>query len=303
MTWKIGLAVLFLVVIILCGLLFYFLYPVVMDINAIPIKFKTTNITVEEQNSSDSLQFDNNMRFAKTNLGYKIEDSCDVEKIERMQEAFEFIENTTKILTFYPGSNDIFVTCKENEDENYLVAGEGGPYYVFTGEFNLIINGTILLTYIKNPCNNFDIELHELLHVFGFDHSTNEKNILYPTISCNQNVDKKTIDRLIELYSIKSLPDLYFTNVSASKHGSYLDFQIEFRNKGLVNSDNIQIKVTSGAENLYETNADFIAPGEGRYLDVKNIKVSRNLKNIEISLVSGEELNLENNNVSLVLEQ
>ena len=67
-------------------------------------------------------------------------------------------------------------------------------------------------------CNWPATELHELMHVFGFNHSMDSNSLMYPYLtSCNQKLDNSIIEELIRLYSIPNLPDLYFENISAIK--------------------------------------------------------------------------------------
>ena len=53
------------------------------------------------ESSDDALQFYPNMRFSYNSISYFIDDSCDAEKIQRLEEAFEYLEEEIVILEFY----------------------------------------------------------------------------------------------------------------------------------------------------------------------------------------------------------
>ena len=86
---------------------------------------------------------------------------------------------------------------------------------VQTGRYNVITNGTVLLYKETNAqnCDWANVELHELIHVFGFGHSNNSNSLMYPYLeNCNQKLDDSIIKELTRLYSEENLADLYFDN-------------------------------------------------------------------------------------------
>ena len=82
------------------------------------------------------------------------------------------------------------------------------------------------ITKVKSKdCSYPNVELHELLHVLGFDHSENKKSIMYQLIeSCDQILDQSIINQLKLLYAEENLPDLYFDKINVIKKGRYLPF-------------------------------------------------------------------------------
>jgi len=290
--------------------LFYMLYLNISEINAVSIPF-IQNPTPNPNQSSYSgyLQFYSNMRFPSTRISYNIQDSCPKAKKTRMLEAFSRLENETNLLKFSESSEpEIFITCQETQEEipgKYFIAGEGGPTEIINASaFYIIEQGKVLLLYAKTDCNNYNIALHELLHVFGFEHSTNKESIMYNLTLCNQIITNDITNELKRLYSIPELPDLIFSSVTALKHGSYLDFNVEIKNQGLAESENASIDVytkNSVEEKIDQFGLGSINYGEGKYLEVKNIKIDRNTKSLKFVLIDGKEINQGNNIAELFL--
>ena len=188
--------------------------------------------------SNSQMQFYENMRFPETRISYHIND-CPLQKEDDMQWAFEILENKT-ILDFYPvvSEPEISVTCDSRNklDGSLFIAGEGGPTNITkTQNFNVILSGSILLLR-DSSCEIPNVAIHELLHVLGFDHSSNNENIMYNLSNCRQTIGDDIIDLINELYSFESLPDLTLENVSAIMNRRYLDTNISVKNYGLQNS-------------------------------------------------------------------
>jgi len=288
----------------------YYLYLEISDLRAEPVKFLHNKTISRNQSSySSQLQFYPDMRFPKKDIFYNIDFSCGEDKKTRMLQAFTRLEQETDLIKFYSSQQepDILVSCQETEVEQeagkYFIAGEGGPTTIInTTKFYIIEKGKVLLFYKENSCNNYNVELHELLHVFGFEHSNNKESIMYNTTFCYQVLTDDIAAELKRLYLIPELPDLYFNNVSVIKHGSYLDFEIDVRNQGLANSENISLDLFS-EEKIDSFELGNISYGEGKLFQAKNIKISRSLKKIKFILVDGKELEKENNEIELFLAE
>jgi len=148
--------------------------------------------------------------------------------------------------------------------------------------------------------------LHELLHVLGFEHSENKNSIMYNTTSCQQILTNDIIDELKRLYSIQELPDLYFSSISATKHGSYLDFNVEVINSGLNEAENVKLEIYAEdeeEEKIDEFILENVGYGEGKSLEVKNLKISRAASKIKFVIVNGEDLDEKNNIIELFLPE
>ncbi len=294
----------------------YFLYFAISNFVAEPIPFIqnfSPELQVKNQTSyKGELQFYPNMRFAKKTLIYNIEPSCNEKKQTRMRRAFLKLENETGLLKFYRNiykeKADILVSCQESElaekiPGEYYIAGEGGPTAIInTSLFYVIEKGKVLLLYKESACNNYNVELHELLHVFGFKHSENKKSVMYNTTFCNQVLTQDIIEELKRLYSIEELPDLYIENVSAIKEGIYLSFDVQVRNQGLSDAENVTLELYSNGKKIDEFDLGKINYGEGKILEVKDKRLhSRKDDSIKFVLVSGKELDKENNIIELFL--
>jgi hypothetical protein len=252
------------------------------------------------------MQFYSNLRFADTDISYQISD-CTIKKQNDMEYAFSIIENLT-LLNFYSvdSDEDILVTCDEKvqpSEGGLFIAGEGGPTTIISaGNFNVILDGKILL--IKNSdCAKPNVAIHELIHVLGFEHSTNEENIMYNITNCNQVIGDDVISLINELYSVPSYSDLTFENVSASKEGTFVDINFTVLNYGLKDSENFVVKIYSGDSILKEMEIEPIEIGQGRIISVKNIFTIKQIDELDVLIESDfDEIDEENNKIKLEIK-
>ncbi len=258
-------------------------------------------------NENNTLQFYSNMRFSETNLSYKIEE-CPLKRKNDMEGAFEILEEKT-ILNFYPVEyrQEITITCDDiNKFEgNLFIAGEGGPTNItVAGDFNVIESGKILL--IKDSdCERPNVALHELLHVLGFNHSENPKNIMYEISRCSQTMGDDIINFINEIYSIPSQPDLLFENASASMHGKYLDINFSIRNNGIKDAEESIIKIIADGKEVKEIEIPPIEIGYGRRIYMSNIWIKQiNVQDIEFIIENNfEEIDKINNKVTFKIKK
>lgn len=270
--------------------------------------FKTdTNPEFNLGNISTQMQFYKNMRFPTTNVSYRIENNCSLEKKNEMTDAFNYLQNLT-ILKFYnvDSGEDVTVSC-DNEvipsdsGKGFFVAGEGGPTKVIPGDnFYTILQGKILLLK-SSKCERPNIEIHELLHVLGFDHSKNPDNIMYPISDCSQTIGNEIPSKINNLYSFPSYPDLKLGNVSATIEGRYLNINLTIENIGLSNSTGEKILIYGDNDLLKEKDFEALGIGERLSIQFTNIFVSKiKIEELNVSVeTNGSELSLKNNQVSL----
>jgi hypothetical protein len=263
--------------------------------------------------SLDSLQFYPNMRFNHNLITYKVEDSCPLEKKEKMVKAFDRVENELDSIVRFKrveAEPDILITCNETTEtkrEEYFVAGEGGAESVVnTSLFYIIERGKVLLYYKEQKsCITYHVELHELLHALGFKHSKNKYSIMYPTTECYQVFTQDMIDELERLYSIEPLPEIYVSSASASKHGMYLDFEIEIKNKGLVKTEDVNLTLFSGTATIEKFKIGDLDYGEGKTLTIKNLKLPLSMLELEeinfLATSPAREFYQDNNHYTLVV--
>lgn len=255
------------------------------------------------------IPFYSNLKFNHNKISYFFDASCEEERKERMLESFNVLQESVGAISFFSGSEseaDILIGCSEEyleKEENLFIAGEGGPTEIVnTTQYNIIQKGKILL-YRVSECDYPVVELHELLHVFGFDHVNYSSDLMYSIYSCEQRINEETIGMLNYLYSIENLPDLYFSNVNATKKGRYLDFEVEVLNKGLSLADGVSLEVYSEDKEMGVFDLEDMEAGWGKTFSVNNLKLSsRNVKSVKLVLVSNQiELNEKNNEIELEL--
>ncbi len=309
-------SILFIILIILFASSCYLLYTSIMDLTAKQVQFvaqpqNTTPASKNQPSFSSQSQFFPNMRFARTGITYSIDTLCKEDKKQKAEQAFKALEQETSILRFsqlaFP-EGEIVINCdeskiEENISEEYYTAGEGGPLSIInTSAFYIIENGTVILIYNKSQCDNYNVELHEILHVFGFKHSDNNESIMYRINYCNQVLTDDIIKELKRLYSILPLPDLYMTNASATKQGNYLNFNIEMRNKGLSTAENIKLELSYNNDTIEFFDIEDMDYGKGKFLEVENLKLpSKQVSKIKFTLQAGTDLNPDDNSIELVL--
>lgn len=292
----------------------FFAYITYINFFSKPVNFEISyknevNITNAQQNEVNitdiqpTEQFYPNMRFPDSKISYKIESMCDNTKRNAMISAFTSISEKVNLSFYESEFPQIDITCSEEyQKEDYFVAGEGGPSKILdSGLFNVIVEGKIILLYSGECPSN--VALHELLHVFGFNHSSDKKNIMYPITSCNQKISNDIIDELKRLYSISSLPDLYFENVTASKKGMYLSLNFTLKNQGLSNSENTEVILYADDKEIKNFNKELkeIGIATGKIISAENIRIPYSTKSIKLIASDGEELNTDNNQIILSL--
>jgi hypothetical protein len=296
------------IIFVLIVLLFLFIILVIVLMTNLDLfsyfsyyaKSQNSNATIESlpelKNSSFEgvSQFYPNMKFNHNNISYLIHSDCPDDKKEAMIQAFDLLSSKVGTINFSNSESanpDIEVFCSEQEKltpgkTDFFIAGEGGAKEIVpTGRYNVINRGVILL--YGNPQNAIkckwpNTELHELIHVFGFDHSKDEKSLMYPYLnSCLQELDSSIINELKSLYSQDNLPDLYFDNVSAVKKGRYLDFNITIKNSGDTPAENVSYNVLDDGKVVETKKLDDLKFGAGIVLSVVNFKlINSNSKEI-----------------------
>lgn len=280
-----------------------------IPLNSTEFNLSSNSNTNFSLNSYDNIpiQFYENMRFPEKTISYKIE-NCPLQRKNDMERAFEIMEQET-ILEFYPVIKDeqITITCDDNKryEGKLFIAGEGGPTNItIAGNLNVIEAGKILLMK-DSDCEKPNIAIHELLHVLGFDHSENPKNIMYEISRCDQTIGEDIIYFINEIYSIPSNSDLLFEDAYAKMHGRYLDINFSIRNNGLKRSEKTTVKILADNKEVRNVEIPPTEIGYGRKISVVNIWVNQiEVRNIEFVIESNfEELDKNNNQVTFEIKK
>lgn len=264
-----------------------------------------TNPEFNVGNISSEMQFYPNMRYPSSNISYHIDSNCSLRKKTDMTRAFNYLANLT-VLNFYSVDNnqEITVSCDDQvkpSGNGYFVAGEGGPTKVIAGDnFYVIFKGKVLLLR-SYSCSKPNIEIHELLHALGFNHSKNKNNIMYPISDCSQTLGTEIPQKIDELYSYPSYPDLKVANASAQIDGRYLNLNVSINNIGLNDSTSSKLFVYGDGVKIKEMNIKEIKIGEGLNVKLTNVWIpKRSIEKLNVSVENnGSELSLENNYVIL----
>lgn len=301
MKWS-GVFLLFLNLVLIAGLVLYMINPG----GDAEFSFKSDSRTeFNLNNDTMNMQFYENMRFPDKRISYLIDDACSLKKKNSMKRAFDIIENLT-VLEFYPLSEDfeIEVTCQEKVVMNggLFIAGEGGPINITDGDkYSVILDGSILL--IKDSlCPRPNVEIHELLHVLGFNHSDNENNLMYPVSKCNQVISEDILEKINELYLEESYSDLNFESANAEIDGRNLDLNLSIRNSGLKDSEEAIVKIYFDDTIIKELDLAELEIGYGVKIELKNIWLKK-IKTEELKVVietNFNELSKENNEIILI---
>lgn len=297
---------LFLLFLVLTLNIYWFASPSQIQFDQ-PFFNNSVNSEFSISNSSNPVLFYDNMRFPYRNISYSIDENCSIQKKSNMKEAFDIIQNIT-VLRFYPNkTGEILVSCQDKTvvDNGMFIAGEGGPTKIIqSGKYNLILGGQILL--IRDPsCSKPQVAVHELLHVLGFNHSENKRNIMYPYSKCTQTIGEEIPTTINELYSDPSLPDLAFENINATIKSGLLDFNLTVRNIGITDAGNSTLKVYINDKVIKEYALDSLQAGTGLKLTSTNIFAKRlNINKIAFEISNNfQELDKGNNKKELIATQ
>jgi len=282
----------------------YFLW---MALPAESMEFNPYHKNITYQFPAQSSQFYPNMRYKNKEITYYIEPVCSQKKKNDAEEAFAIIQEKT-ILSFQEQNKnpEIVVMCSNveptSEQENYFIAGEGGPSEIINAtNYAVILAGKISL-YRPESCDTPQVAIHEVLHALGFDHNSNTQSIMYPETGCEQIIGQEIVDEIARIYSEPSLPDLTIETAKAAKIRNYLDFEVVISNQGIENSENSTLVLTANNEEIKTFDIQALEIGLSVKLTATNLKIPRNTEKIAFIVQADEkELSKENNQAEITL--
>ena len=300
-------AVYVLLLIILLGSLYFLYQNLPGEPEELSVSYSSNPELPEIKANSSISQFYPNMRFRNSRIFYFIDTKCNDVQEERIKRAFDSISQEVGVIQFQnniESEAEIIAVCSKDYvqlEGNLIKPGEGGPTEIInTSKYNIILSGAIFM-YGSLECEYPIVEVHEIMHVLGFDHINESMDIMYPYSSCEQRISAKEISILRELYSVESLPDLSFSNVSAVKKGRYLDFSLEIKNIGLDDANGVILSVLDSDKVIKEFDIGEVGIVQGKSLLVENLKLSsRDTEGIVFEIKGNkQELNEENNILTL----
>jgi hypothetical protein len=158
-------------------------------------------------------------------LTYSIDRNCG-NLAENIRKSLSIIENSTnRAVYFKEGSNpDINISCSQVENchekktervwfwiitTEAVCEHESGTAQITRIKGNKIINAKINLFLVPKTKNEncSETEIHEILHIFNYKHSENNKSIMYPSKEndeCNEKIDSEIANDLISKYKATS---------------------------------------------------------------------------------------------------
>ncbi len=296
----------FLIIILIVSMLMIYWFQGVGEIS-LTQKPATSNFSLGVYDSSP-LQFYENLRYSDSKISYRVADICTLQKRADAERAFEILEEQT-ILVFYDvkKNEEILITCEDAQriEEDFFVAGEGGPVNITkSGQFSVVSYGQVLLIR-QSECSNPNIALHEILHALGFDHSSNQNNIMYHVSSCSQTLGEDIPELINELYSIPSKTDLVLDEVYPVAQGRYLNVNMSIKNVGLIDSGPSEIKIYTDDIIVETIDVEPLGVGAGIKFIFQNLKLKKSDFN-ELRFVveaNFEELDKKNNEVIFELKE
>lgn len=287
--------------ILIAGLLLYFFAPGADTTFGLS---QESNGNFSIGNNTVLMQFYENMRFPSEVISYQIDEKCSLPKRSNMIKAFEILQADTTLEFYEVNDNpEIFVTCEEKTrmEDGLFIAGEGGPTNITeTTRYKVILRGEILL--IKDSeCQRPNVEIHELLHVLGFDHSENKNNILYPITKCKQTIGEEIPSLIEELYLEETLPDLRFEKADAEINGHELSLNVSVRNDGLAESGSASIVIYADNKTLKKIPLKPLKIGHGLKIELSNLWLTKmKIEELKVTIEANfNELDYVNNEVFL----
>lgn len=207
-----------LIVIVIAG--FFLFYPVDNTITGFVISedgYLDDNVSEETYEITDQFSHIAKLHWGHMPVTYNLvnPEVCSEYERKRIHKSFEQIGiETNRVVYFEQGNSslaDIHVSCFKGT----RTVGYEPPYIViykeadtdYTTSGNEIVSADIRIfggdsTTQRGICWRYpDLEIHEILHAFGYEHNDNRTSLMYSEyIRCNLKIDADIIQDLIQIY-------------------------------------------------------------------------------------------------------
>ncbi|MCX6814227.1 MAG: matrixin family metalloprotease [Candidatus Aenigmarchaeota archaeon] len=154
-----------------------------------------------------SLTSISNPKWYTNNLTFTISKNCTKTQRDKMLEAIShLVKNTKTSLNFTEvedGCPDITVKCLNVSVVLYLEEGMGQAIVTHKGEghYSVITKAELQFSLGDKFCPRPVVQLHELLHTFGFEHSKDPSDIMYNRFGCLQDIKEVMKKDLAQIYA------------------------------------------------------------------------------------------------------
>jgi hypothetical protein len=164
-----------------------------LHFNTIPVKY----YILSSKDNTDETKYKTCSQIKEYNFKKaieKIEEQTN-DKITFQEISLEDKKNNPDLLD----DNVLIVECRDYKtDEGYIIPGDAS--YV-SNQDNIIIRGYIRLYHNGLDTKGFiGIELHEILHSFGYSHIENKPSIMNPLVNGLNKIDEDIVAELIDIY-------------------------------------------------------------------------------------------------------
>jgi len=147
-----------------------------------------------------------NSKWYKDKLTFAISNSCSELEKSRMRQSFSYLlasVNTSLSFTeVTEACPDITVNCVAGGFATGLEEGiaEAKVMRVNEGYYNVIAGATITLSTEASLCMKPDVQVHMILHAFGFGHTADPTDIMYERLGCQKEIKPSVRSDLAQIY-------------------------------------------------------------------------------------------------------
>ena len=149
-----------------------------------------------------------NPKWYTNHLTFIISENCSSPQRSKMLDAFSYLLNNTKTsLSFtevQDGCPDITVKCWSENIVPMFEEGVGEAVVTHKDEgyYSVITNAEIKLSMGDQLCPRPNVQLHELLHAFGFSHTKDLTDLMHERFGCLKDMKASLKNDLAQIYPV-----------------------------------------------------------------------------------------------------